>query len=458
MKRSTVIRRVVGVAVLSLLTPACLFSMEPGSGGGGGGTENNVTDPCAQVTCERKGELCQPATGTCGVVPCGFTNAADGYQGQCPSDTVCHLNPDGLGYCAPPCGSNMDCIPGVRCEQKYDEVIDGGLCVPDNPDVSCLETQYAGLCLGDEFCDFGDCVSEGSPVCFTRPDEFDAACVIQECVFEGPETDDSFCVLDPGTGGAPALVGVCHYDPTAELGSEFNGFCAEEACGGDFDCVRPGSFCNFDDGRCYPDGGGPDCPPLTFFDPDDQTCKVYLCDEPNSEAGDIQCEERTEFTDVKCSGAFDNGGKGACLFDCREDTEQCGEAPGSVPLVCDEDTGRCVEDGGTEPVCPDTCGFGDVCYEGGCEDSTLGTECAAGSCNGDEACMAPPVGNIPARCVLPCGGDTRCPIGALCGSPNDNLPAPVCATSCQSAGDCPEGFACMTSGTFTSPVCLPRPM
>ena len=447
MKRSTALRRMIGVVFVASLTPACLFGMAPTTGdGGGGGGANNVTDRCAEVTCAVKGQLCIPETGECGVISCGFTNAPDGYESTCPDGTVCQLNPEGLGYCAPPCSSNSDCVPGVRCDQAYGEVVGGGLCIPDG--LSCLDERYEGLCLEGEYCEPGldECVADAID-CFGRPDESEGECPLVACTFRGDQSDDGAeCFLDSGG------VGICQYDPTAPPGDRFNGYCAEEGCVDDFDCVRPGAFCNRNDGRCYSDGG---CPAGTFYDETDERCKLYLCDSPLSDEGDDECARISEL-DMKCSaGIFDDGNRGACLFDCNDDPEQCAAVPSDIALTCEPSTGRCVEDDGTDPLCPEKCDAGDVCYAEGCQESTLSMLCEDdSSCSGGEVCMAPPVGNMPARCILPCD-DAPCPVGAACGTPNPMGGASICATECSDVGGCPEGFMCGLVGDFTTSVCLP---
>ncbi len=429
----------IGVVAFSLLTPACLFSMNPAGGDGGGGTNNNVTDLCATTVCELPGEVCSPTTGECRVVTCGFTNEANGYQSTCLSGWVCQLDLEGLGYCAPPCSSNNDCFPGVRCEQKYSDVVGGGLCIPSGV-LSCDDPLYNGLCrLGSETCDpiSGACIPDGvvEETCFTPPDPFDAACVFRECEFEGPDSDDSVCVRDPGTGGAPALVGTCHYNPTARPGAPFNGYC-DDPCGDDVDCVEPGAFCN--DGRCYPKSTESECPPLTFFD-DDQ-CKTYLCDNPDSQDGDRSCEEQTGEPGVKCSaGVFgpDNEPRGACLFDCRADEMLCEGVSPDDALVCDGETGRCVEGEG---------------------ESTLNTACADDSeCNRDEQCKGPPDNpQIPSRCILPCDNDSVCSDGSVCVlSRLMGIELGFCAVGCMDSADCAAGLQCKRVGMFTESVCAP---
>ncbi len=131
--------------------------------------------PCSEVTCS-PGQTCDSETGECGVVQCGFTNERDRWSSTCLDGEVCHLDPNGDGYCAAPCDGDGDCVSsgaGSSCEQKYRSAVGGGICVPDDvANVSCFDARYEGLCLSDEFCEcdgescsVGLCVAEDASEC-----------------------------------------------------------------------------------------------------------------------------------------------------------------------------------------------------------------------------------------------------------------------------------------------------
>ena len=183
-------RSIALVLALSLSAPGCLFLAD--TGGTTNNTNNDVQNnpqnnvqnnpnACDVSSC-MVGQTCL-ATGECGVVSCGFTTAEDGYRSSCmsPGD-VCHLNPTGMGFCAPPCANNSDCVPGTRCDQVYSDFVggSGGLCVTDSASVTCDDTRYEGLCVPGEECVAGECLGE-PPVCLLGPLEESDECEFVPC-------------------------------------------------------------------------------------------------------------------------------------------------------------------------------------------------------------------------------------------------------------------------------------
>ncbi len=444
----SLMRRTLGVASLALMTQACLFMVEPGTTPNN--TENNTADPCLEKTCS-PGQTCDSETGECGVVSCGFTDEEDGWNSSCPDGEVCHLDPNGNGYCAAPCGGDDDCVSsGSSCDQKYKPVVGGGICVPDDAsNASCFDTRYEGRCLGDEICEcadglceVGECVDFGpEPTCFARPDEGfgpGEQCGVFECDFdEDDDFTDAQCFFPVG-GEGPELVGLCHVN-TDEAGAGVfsSGYC-DDPCFNDGDCMN-GAVCNGDQ-RCVEDVPvGPSCRRWEFRDDDDGMCKPHLCNSPGTPDGDEQCFTESGLTDLLCGvSSFDVGSEGLCYPDCRVQ-DVCPDDPARPKqTACDVITGYCVDDKQDEFGCSVSCPAGSVCGQGTqgmCVDSTLKTRCGAGgnSCREGEDCKDVPGGPLKS-CERDCSQNEDCPVGAFCDI--DPAGGGSCVTACNADGDC----------------------
>ncbi len=325
------VTRSLALAVLALSTQACLFLNDPSAINN---TANNPNELCFDVTC-LPGKECEPSTGECVDIRCTFSKDLDSYQSGCEFNTVCHLDRDGEGFCAPPCATDRQCPSGSYCDPKFELVLGPGNGICRSEDTVAVNCQnFSGICLSDEFCDLGECIFDDPFVCFSRPGGFDdPSCFFQPCdFFEG----DPDRVCDLGTD----LPTACHIDSNAPEG-EPSGYCYE-LCQSDNECT-PGASCG-QDGVCAPDGDEPlECKPWEILLA--RQCVPKECNAPNEEAGDRSCDAGAG-EKIYCIDPPNSLVEGLCWPDCTTLEPGINECPGIGNMICNDTTGRCELRGG----------------------------------------------------------------------------------------------------------------
>jgi hypothetical protein len=411
-----------------------------------------VDGVCCATACNGKCDACNVAgsLGTCkpisGASQAGhptcwpFVCAA----GVCP--TSCTSTPQ--------CGSGASCTGNVCVGFKAAGVACGaasecasGFCV----DGVCCDKACAGSCVA---CDVAGSLGRCSPVS-GAPHVGRAACASGfQCVAGACPTSctgDSACVAGSFCDGgacAPrkAIGATCIYDFECASGACADGVCCDQACGGQCQaCDVAGAIgtCTAVDGAVH--GARPKCAPFA--------CVAGVC--AASCTDDAACAA-TAWCDAGTCAA-----KGALGVACADDracaSGHCADGV-CCDAKCDGQCEACSAAGACEAVVGAPKGGRAACDAGG------GNACAARGCNGsDRRKCAAFVASTTLACALPKCVDgsfvatARCDGAGGCATPFPTSCVPYacaasgCLTSCASAADCADGYAC-NAGACEAPA------
>ena len=342
---------------------------------------------CLDCTPNCTGKQCGPdgCQGICGECPPGYECDAYGYCDCIPNCTGKMCGPDGCGGI---CG---ECQDGFVCNNKGNCV-----CMPDCLNKECGSDGCGGLCgacPGGYMCEFGKCVQQCKPQCFTSGGQ------PKQCGPDGCGGQCGFC--PPGLQCNPQ--GQCQ-----QVGPVCgNGQC--ESNGGENCLTCPG-----DCGNC----GGDCCQPHNGVGCSDKAVTKCVC------AMDSFC----------CEVSWDSLCVDEAINDCKAN---CGCIPNCAAKQCGPDGcgGQC---GFCQPNA--TCNSQGQCIPS-CQPKCEGKQCGPDGCgNTCGACELGYLCNSQGQCV--CQPDCW---GKECGSDG-------CGGSC---GQCTGFMECTPSGkcAIVTPLC-----
>lgn len=336
----------LAVICLAVLATALAFVLAAGCGAD---NVSGSTTSCNDHTDCPYGTVCN-ASGQCvGDVDCQFCDEDDEHlvcddgicTVRCTTDEDCDEGQCVDGVCggqpADSCSSDTDCPDGYECNPFSDE------CEPED-NSSTIDCQNNTDCDGDDVCEDGQCVPDGSGG--GEDCDLEAA----DCTGDTPFLDDQSCQCVECAGSA-------------------------DCDGDDEQCVD--GFCTDDDGGGGDNGGDDGCV-------SGQTCGAAggSCGGDYPYCIDDCC--------VECIGAADCDGDDICTQD-----GVCGSSSGCTdesdcPVGYDCDNGQCVApDAGASCSSDADCPDGQFCDPSTSECVDLGGDMGCGMCNDDCTCDHP---------------------------------------------------------------------
>jgi hypothetical protein len=474
-----------------------------------------VVDPETVVTCpEPTGEdafcqqaACDPATGTCSVVPdhegfaCddldGCTMGEKCSEGSCGGGSAVNCN-DGNPCTDDSCEAGAGCLSvdndvactdgnactvgdtcaGGECQAGAPvDCDDGNPCTVDscNPAEGCAHAPTEGACDDGNACTVGDACANG---------QCKAGTELLDCADENPCTDDSCdaaagCVhtlntnaCDDGslcTTGDHCQLGECIGGQ--EVSCDDGNGCTDDACDAEDGCVHTPSADACDDGNACTVG---------------DTCANGQC---MAGKAMLDCDDEDVCTDDSCdadAGCVHTLNTAPCddgEFCTTNDHCQLGECVGGQAMTCD-DSNPCTEDACVDGIgcqflptagaCDDgnDCTVGDTCKQGWCLGSPADCDddnpCTSDSCAPDQGCINTPN-------ALSCDDGNLCTLKDQCanGECVGGLPLncddsnPCTQDSCDTqsgclhevaAGACDDNNACTDGDTCKNGLCIPGPV
>lgn len=381
------------------------------------------------------------AGGTCLDWRGGYCTTLGCDSGGCPSGASCVAVSGGNHVCMADCDGDGDCRAGEQACKRLRDGEDGpvrALCVGVDADAAdagapcadatdcagaaaCLTSFPGGYCavLG---CTAGTCPAGADCV----PVDSEPTC-LRGCAVDGDCGSalggERRCGVLEAVGGGTASVCISGV-AEGPIGA---------ACLSDFECAS-GTCEILGDGRCGQTGGPCFVASVAVDCNGAESCllsansRLGVCTRPCG-PGAASCPDGSF-----CVADGGSSTAGACRAECSAGGHECDGVDGlacrfGIPLS---------ESGQGRYACrrERPRGFATPCVSAG--------DCHSGSC-------LKPAGGATGTCTVPCVGDGYCPFPGSC----VNGDAPTCYPACQSASDCPSGFACTAATGSVRDVCTP---
>ena len=438
---------------------------------------------------------------------------------DCPSDSLCSIGNDTIGYCVKACESSMECNSGFAC---YDFIelltrrngstvrMSRAACYP----IGEGEQRIGEPCTGRGDCEGGRralCIyQDDQPTCSTLCNRDNACPAGTRCAFENPDSSEGYCLETcrtdndcsegllcqdaDGTGQTICAIGgvgnkksgtVCERVSECSGGSDaqcvpINGtnerICTRR-CSFKNECPR-GEHCSLlndlETGVCLPNcesGQAGECA-------DGQACFDIDADgEPecfpapfasfNVDLGG-PCTMRDQCRPgLYCYGGGISGVVGLCSRSCRTSVD-CGDGGHCALVNRETNEGTCVQ------TCDNTadCGDGLICddaYDGDgireCATTSqgigrVGDPCLdMGWCNGGHRarCVRSAGWTTRGYCVVDgCTAEAGCPSGSHCGYINPTTNRGVCLADCGAGMRCDFDLTCADLDGDETMECVPQ--